>query len=129
MSSWKSETGADLDEAERRITEVVKSLRGEPSDSQLDSIWRAYLLMEKSVVFVKVELDEENPGKVVKMGTYSVPDERQALQFAIRNLLKGRESFRLGDFSMALKELRESRNYLRVLLRQKKLARLRRARG
>ena len=127
MSSWKAETAADLVEANRRITEVVNLIRGEPSDLQLDSIWRAYLLLEKSVAFVKVELDAESPGRIVKTGAYTIPDERQALQFALRNLIKGSESFHLGNYAQSLKELREARNYLRVLLRRKNLARRRMA--
>lgn len=129
MSSWKEETASDLDDAARRIKEALGSVKGEPTDAQMDLVWRAYLLIEKSVVFVKVELDEENPGRLVKLSAYSVPDERQALQFALRNLEKGSQSFALGDFVLALKELRESRNYLRVLIRQKKLAQIRRARN
>jgi hypothetical protein len=128
LSSWKEETRVDLDDAAGRIRDVIASVKGEPSEAQMDSVWRAYLLVEKSVVFVKVELGEENPGRLVKLSAYSVPDERQALQFALRNLDRGIQSFALGDFVQALKELRESRNYLRVLIRQKKLARARRAR-
>jgi hypothetical protein len=123
MSSWKSETAADLDDAARRVESIIESVSGEPTEAQVQSIWRAYLLVEKSIVFIKVELDEENPGRVVKMGPYSVPDERQALQFSLRNMKKGMESFRLGEFRQALGELREGRNYLRVLLRQKALKR------
>jgi hypothetical protein len=125
VSSWRSETTADLDDAAHRIEEVVGSVSGEPTEPQMQSIWRAYLLVEKSIVFIKVELDEENPGMIVRMGAYSVPDERQALQFALRNVRKGMESFRLGEFKQALTELREGRNYLRVLLRQKALKRAR----
>jgi hypothetical protein len=127
VSSWKTETTADLDEAAKRISGVTESVSGEPTDDQLKSVWRAYLMVEKSIAFIKVELDVENPGALVKMTAYSVPDERQALQFAHRNLLKGIESFRLGDLGQALRELRECRNYLRVLLRQKRLRRLRNA--
>jgi hypothetical protein len=129
VSSWKTETTGDLDDAARRIKDSVETVSGEPSDAQMRSVWRAYLLIEKSIAFIKVELDEENPGALVKWATYSVPDERQALQFALRNLGKGIESFRLGDLGQALKELRESRNYLRVLLRQKRLKHLRETRG
>ena len=129
MSSWKTETAADLDHAARGIKGVVDSVSGEPTDVQLRSVWRAYLLVEKSIAFIKVELDEENPGAVVRMAAYSVPDERQALRFALRNLDKGIESFRVGDLGQSLRELRECRNYLRVLLRQKRLKRLRNERG
>jgi hypothetical protein len=129
VSSWKTETTGDLDDAAQRIKDSVETVSGEPSDAQLRSIWRAYLLIEKSIAFIKVELDEENPGALVKMAAYSVPDERQALQFALRNLGKGIESFRLGDLGQALRELRESRNYLRVLLRQKRLKHVRETRG
>ena len=89
----------------------------------------AYLEVEKSVAFNKFDLDEENPGRFIRLRNYAVPDERQALQFALKNLRKGAESFSLGDFRQALKELRESRNYLRALLREKRLKRARRARA
>ena len=127
MSSWKEETSADLDNAVRDIRGLMDGISGEPSEAQLLSIWRAYLLVEKSIAFIRVEIDEENPGRFVRMGPYQVPDERQALQFALRNLEKGSESFRLGDFGQAIKGLREGRNYLRVLLRQKRLSRLKKA--
>ena len=126
---WKSETAADLADATRRIDEVVKVVAGEPTDEQIHSIWRAYIEVEKSIAFIRFDLDEENPGRFIRLKSYSVPDERQALQFALRNLSKGAYSFSLGDFVQALKELRESRNYLRALLRAKRLRRNRRARS
>ncbi len=129
MSDWRAETTADLTDAVGRIEDLLRAVAGEPSAEQVRSVWMAYLKVEKSVAFIKFELDEENPGRFIKLKDYSVPDERQALQFALRNLKKGAEDFRLGDFRQSLKELRESRNYLRVLLREKRLLRARRARG
>lgn len=85
------------------------------------SVWRSYLSIEKSVVFIKVELHEENPGRFVNTKAYMVPDERQALSFALRFLKDGIEEFGLGDLLASLKALRESRNYLRMLLRRKNL--------
>jgi hypothetical protein len=129
VSEWRAETAADLEDASKRIASAIGAVVGEPSDQQLLSIWRAYVDIEKSIAFIKFDLDEENPGRFIKLRTYSVPDERQALQFALRNLEKGASSFSLGDFVQALKELRESRNYLRALLREKRLRRARRARS
>ena len=129
VSAWRTETSSDLDGARRTIESVVESVSGEPTAEQLRSIWRAYLAVEKSIVFIRVEIDEENPGRFLKAKAYSVPDERQALQFALGNLKKGSESFRLGDFKQALKELRESRNYLRALLREKRIQKVRKARS
>lgn len=111
------------------MASLLENVSGEPSAEQLRSIWRAYLYVEKSIAFIKFELDEENPGVFVKLKPYDVPDERQALQFALRNMKKGAESFRLGDFRQALRELREGRNYLRALLREKRLLRSRKARS
>jgi len=128
MSEWRSETSADLDDAARRIESALKEIRGEPTGAQLRSVWTAYLEVEKSVAFIKFELDEENPGKFIRLRNYAVPDERQALQFALRSLRKGADNFSLGDLRQALKDLRESRNYLRALLREKRLKRARRAR-
>jgi hypothetical protein len=121
VSEWRRETASDLAEAEKGIESVLGSVSGEPTRDQVHSIWLAYLKVEKSIAFIKFELDEENPGRFIKLSPYKVPDERQALQFAQRNLRKGAEDFRLGDFERALKNLRESRNYLRALLRENRL--------
>ena len=120
VSSWRDETRADLRDAEGRMESLITEISGEPTEAQARSIWRAYLDVEKSVVFIRVEIDEENPGRFVKLKQYSVPDERQALQFALRNLRKGFESFALGDYPRSLRELREARNYLRAILRAKR---------
>jgi hypothetical protein len=129
VSQWRRETEADLADAAGRIESVLKAVSGEPSADQVRSIWMAYLKVEKSVAFIKFELDEENPGRFIRLKAYSIPDERQALQFSLKNLKKGTDNFLLGDFSQALRDLRESRNYLRALLRQKRLERARKARG
>jgi hypothetical protein len=128
VSEWRSETGADLEDARRRIESAIQEIRGEPTEAQLKSVWMAYLEVEKSVAFIKFDLDEENPGRFIRLRNYAVPDERQALQFALKNLRKGADNFSLGDFRQALKDLRESRNYLRALLREKRLKRARNAR-
>ncbi len=125
---WRNETTNDLADARRRLESLLNKVSGEPSAEQLRSVWRSYLEVEKSIAFIKFELDEENPGVFVKLKPYAVPDERQALQFALRNLKKGADSFRLGEFRQALKELREGRNYLRALLREKRLLRTRKSR-
>lgn len=129
MSGWREETGLDLADAEKRIQALLGSLSGEPSDEQVRSIWSAYSEVEKSIAFIKFDLDEENPGRFVKLSNYRVPDERQALQFAFKYLRKGSDDFALGDFHQSLKELREARNYLRALLREKRLRRARKARS
>jgi len=129
VSEWRDETAADLADARRRIESLLESVAGEPSSQQVGSAWTAYLMVEKSIAFIKFDLDEENPGRFVKLKNYSVPDERQALQFALKNLKKGAENFSLGDFHRSLKDLRESRNYLRALLREKRLKRAREARN
>jgi hypothetical protein len=129
VSDWRNETTNDLGDASRRLESLLDKVSGEPSAEQLRSVWRAYLEIEKSIAFIKFELDEENPGVFVKLKPYAVPDERQALQFALRNLKKGAYSFRLGEFKQALRELREGRNYLRALLREKRLLRTRKARS
>lgn len=127
-SGWREETALDLADAARRIQSVMGSLSGEPSDEQVRSVWSAYSEVEKSIAFIKIDLDEENPGRFIRLRTYAVPDERQALKFALKNLLKGADDFALGDFHQSLKGLREARNYLRALLREKRLRRARKAR-
>jgi hypothetical protein len=129
VSEWRRETSGDLLDAARRIEGALKSFSGDPSTEQVLSVWTAYLKVEKSVAFIKFDLDEENPGRFIKLKAYAVPDERQALQFALKNLRKGAESFELGDFRLALRDLRECRNYLRALLREQRLKRARKARA
>ncbi len=128
MSEWRSETAYDLADAARRLEAALQRLSADPSADEVRSVWAAYVDVEKSIAFIKFDLDEENPGRFVKLKAYSVPDERQALQFALKSLKKGESDFLLGDFAQALKDLRESRNYLRALLREKTLARARKAR-
>ena len=129
MGEWRSETAADLEEASRLIQSALASIRGEPSAQELRIVWLAYLRVEKSIAFIKFDIDEENPGRFIKLKAYAIPDERQSLSFALKNLRKGSENFKLGDFLAALKDLREARNYLRALLRQKRLRRARNARS
>ena len=129
MSDWRDETRSDLEDAEGRIKSLISEISGEPTEEQVQSIWRAYVDVEKSVVFIKVEIDEENPGKFVKTKQYSVPDERQALQFALRSLREGSESFALGDFRRSLNELRKARNYLRATLIAKRRVKTRKAKA
>ena len=129
LRNWREETALDLSDAARRIQSVLGSLSGEPSDEQVRSVWSAYSDVEKSIAFIRFDLDEENPGRFIKLRSYAVPDERQALQFALKNLMKGSDDFALGDFRQSLKGLREARNYLRALLREKRLRRARKARS
>jgi hypothetical protein len=128
VSAWRGETRSDLADALLRLEASHKELRGEPTPEQIRSVWMAYLLVEKSIAFIKFDLDEENPGRFIKLKAYAVPDERQAVQFAYKSIKKGADSFNLGDFHGALRDLREGRNYLRALLREKRLLRARKAR-
>lgn len=129
MSAWRDETRADLAEAKKGIESLLGSLVGEPSKEQVRTVWLAYVKVEKSIAYIRLDIDEENPGRFVRLKDYAVPDERQALQFALKNLKKGADDFSLGDFRQSLKGLRESRNYLRALLREKRLKRIRDARS
>ncbi len=129
MSGWRSETDADLRDARERIESLLSSVSGEPTEEEVRSIWRSYLDVEKSIIYIRVEIREENPGRFLKIKDYAVPDERQALQFALKSLKKGHDDFLVGDFQQALKDLRTSRNYLRALLRAKRLLKTRRARA
>lgn len=129
MDDWRSETKDDLRSAEATLRELSSSLVGEPDEKQLRSIWLAYLRIEKSVIFIRVELDEENPNRFIKPKVYAVPDERQAIGIALRSLRDAIAFFEAGELSRSLKPLRESRNYLRVLLRQKRLLRAKKARA
>ena len=126
---WQRETRDDLRSAEATLEHLSSSLAGEPDEKQLRSAWEAYLRIEKSVAFIRVELDEENPDRFIKPKAYVVPDERQAIGFALRSLRDAIARFEAGELSRTLKPLRESRNYLRVLLRQKRLLRAKRARA
>lgn len=129
VEDWRREAAGGLKDARRMIEELLPSISGEPTVQQTRSIWRSYLEVEKAIVFIRIEIDEENPGHFVTAKQFAVPDERQALRFALKNLSKGTENFSLGDFRQALVELRASRNYLRVLLRDKRRLKTRNARS
>lgn len=94
------------------------------SREQVHTLWLSYLMVEKSVAFIKIELDEENPGRFIKLKPYEVPDERQSIGFALRHLESARQLLDAGSLGASLRELRESRNYLRVLLRRVRRQRL-----
>ena len=122
---WLGEVIADLGSTVAKLDLLGRELDGAPSRAQMAEVWRCYLAVEKSVAFVRIELDEENPGRFVNTKAYVVPDERQALAFAANSLRGGIELLRAGSLRDGLKSLRESRNYLRMLLRREMLARRR----
>lgn len=128
-SSWQDETKNDLKHARDNLESLASSIAGELTVEQLRALWQAYLLVEKSVVFIKVELGEENPGRFINSKHYAVPDERQAVGFALRNLRDSIERFEAGQLAASLKVLREARNYLRTLLKRKRREGLRKVRA
>ena len=128
MGGWRTETSHDLSDAGSKIESVLASPPARLTEDQVRVVWLAYVEVEKSIAFVRFDIDEENPGRFIRLKGYAVPDERQALQFALKYLKRGSESFSLGDFRETLRWLRESRNYLRALLRERRLERVRRAR-
>lgn len=81
------------------------------------------------MAFIKLELDEENAVRFVDKKAYVVPDDRQAVTFAASSLRRGMAQLGAESLAAALKEIRESRNYLRMLLRRRKLATRRRVSG
>jgi len=121
---WLQETGGDLGRAATQLNSLSVTISGSLNRDQVHELWLAYLLVEKSVAFIKIELDEENPGRFIKQKPYEVPDERQAIGFALRHLTVGIQGFEAGDLGGSLRELRESRNYLRVLLKRVRRQRL-----
>jgi len=108
---------------------LMSTVSGSLNREQVRTLWLSYLFVEKSVAFIKLELDEENPGRFIDRKPYAVPDERQAVGFSLRHLRKAIDLFAANDLTASLKELRESRNYLRVLLRRVRGQRLKMARG
>ena len=128
VGGWREETSQDLSDAASKLGSVISGPPGELAGERLRLAWLAYVDVEKSIAFIRADIDEENPGRIVKLRGYVVPDDRQALQFALRYLKKGADDFALGDFRQALKGLRESRNYLRALIRKKRLERARKSR-
>jgi len=129
VDDWKEETRRDLIRADRSLATLTESVSGEPGPEQLRALWEAYLLVEKSVTFIKLELDEENPGRFVNPKVYAVPDERQATVIALKFLRRAETSFGKGDLMGSLGPLREARNYLRVLLKEKRRLRIKKARA
>jgi hypothetical protein len=123
-SGWHQETRGDLERAASQLDSLAASISGSLSRDQVHTLWLSYLFVEKSVAFIKIELDEENPGRFIKQKPYEVPDERQAVGFAQGHLRVAIRSFDAGDLGGSLRELRESRNYLRVLLKRVRHQRL-----
>jgi hypothetical protein len=121
MEDWARETRKELREAAATLESLAESMRGEPDSAETRQIWLSYLYVEKAVAFIKLELDEENPGRFVNKKSYSVPDEKQAVVFAAGHLGRGLARFDDGDLKECLKQLREARNYLRMLLRELRL--------
>ncbi len=127
MEDWVAETRRELQDAASRLDMLSSEISGEPDREQARSIWLSYLYVEKAVAFIKLEVGEENPGRFVNKKAYAVPDERQAVAFAAGHLKRGMTRFADGDFVESLKQLREARNYLRMLLRQLRLRKRRTA--
>ena len=121
---WHEETRQDLARAAAQLKLLSASISGSLNRDQVHSLWLSYLYVEKSVAFIKIELDEENPGRFIKAKPYEIPDERQAIGLAQRHLGIAIQGFAAGDLGGTLRELRESRNYLRVLLKRVKRQRL-----
>jgi hypothetical protein len=120
MDSWLDETQQELRAAEVNLNNLREGLVHEhPTERDLAEIWKCYLAVEKAVVYIKVELDEENPGRFVNTKAYIVVDERDALRSAREYLTEGISSIQKGELKPALRALRESRNYLRMLLKRK----------
>ena len=94
---WQREATAELVSALARLDSLAKQVEGTPSQTQVKSIWNCYLAVEKNVAFIRLELDEENPGRFVNAKAYVVPDERQALAFASNSLRRGIALLQAGD--------------------------------
>ena len=119
---WKEEVESDLASALRRLDALAPEISGSMSGGQLRELWRCYLSVEKCVAFVKLELDEEGGARFVNRKAYTVPDDRQAVSFAAGSLRAGLADVRAGSLSAGLRSLRDSRNYLRMLLRRRILS-------
>lgn len=127
MDDWKREIEAELGSALKKLDSLTPAMEGILTRDQLEEIWDCYISVEKGVVFVKLELEEEQAARFVQKKAYSVPDDRQAVSFAALNLRTALGEVEAGNLSSALKALRESRNYLRMLLRRERLAARKRA--
>jgi hypothetical protein len=127
VSGSHDEIEAVLASAAQTLNVLARSVAGAPDETQLRGIWKCYVAIEKSIALIKLELEEqdvsaEQPGRFVDKKAYVVPDERQALNFASESLRLGLAILRTGEIQRGLKELRESRNYLRMLIRRRNLA-------
>jgi hypothetical protein len=122
MGGWLEGAEAELDGARVLLESLAEEVQARPTEAQLRGIWTCYLSVEKIVAFVKLELEEESPGRFVDKKAYTVPDEGQALTIAARSLGVGTAALKAGNLHDGLNALRESRNYLRMLLRKERLA-------
>jgi hypothetical protein len=121
--SWLETTLGELAKALASLESVRDQTRSRLTEPQVHEVWEDYVYIEKAVAFVKIELGVENPNRFINAKPYLVPDERQAMSFASRELASALQLLRQRDLSAGLKRLRESRNYLRFLLRRKALDR------
>jgi len=82
MCDWRDGTQVDVKDAGAIGARLADKISGEFTAEHLNSIWRAHLDVEKSVVFTRVEINEEIPSRFVRLNAHSLPDERQTLQLA-----------------------------------------------
>ena len=129
MPDRKVKTLLELNDAIAGITSVLNP----PGDgmSAVDKeqeIWRAYLMLEKNVALMRLELGVENPGEFIKDESKSREPSRY-LRDALSALAGGIRLLDGGESARGWRELRLARNDLRFYLREVRRLRLRTARS
>jgi len=122
VTDWRQEVEAELDSALRRLTALAPEVKGNLTAEQAREVWGCYLLVEKGVAFIKLELDDGGAGRFVEKKSYSVPDDRQAISLAATALRAGAAEFAAGRMPSGLRSIRDARNHLRMLLRRTRLS-------
>lgn len=105
----------------------LDSLRSKIKDAEISislehDLWLVYLLVEKSIAILKFSFSIEDPGKFINLKM--VEDERKLINIAYASLSNGIELIESGSTEKAIESLRNSRNYLRLLIKRLRKRRL-----
>jgi hypothetical protein len=123
VQDGKAKTIQELGDASSAITSVLNPSAATSDAEKEQKIWEAYLILEKNVALLKLELAVERPGEFVKDELKSANTE-QYLEDALSGLGAGITFLEAGNSGDAWGKLRTARNDLRFYLRETRKSRL-----